>query len=91
MYEWDDGKEAVNRAKHAIGFAAIAKFNWSSAIFEIDDRYDYGEVRYRAYGLIDDQPHCVAFTFRGANVRVISLRRMHLKEARKYGLKIKQA
>jgi len=63
MYEWDDGKEAINRAKHGIGFAAVADFDWDSATFELDERYDYGEERYRAFGLIQGRPYCLALRF----------------------------
>jgi hypothetical protein len=30
----------------------------------MDDRYDYGEVRYRAYGFIDGVAYCLTFTAR---------------------------
>jgi uncharacterized DUF497 family protein len=48
----------------------------------VDDRYDYGEVRYRAYGFIDGVAYCLAFTNRNGQVRPISLRRAHAKEMR---------
>ena len=50
----------------------------------VDDRYDYGEIRYLAYGLIDGATYCLAFTDRGGQVRPISLRRAHAKEMRRY-------
>jgi uncharacterized DUF497 family protein len=45
-----------------------------------DTRRDYGEPRYRAWGLIDGAPWCLAFTLRSGRVRVISLRRAGAKE-----------
>ena len=30
----------------------------------VDDRHDYGEVRYRAYGFIDGVTYCLTFTTR---------------------------
>ncbi len=53
-------------------------------VFVIDDRHDYGEVRYRAYGRLDGQPHCLVFADRGGVVRAISLRRAHAKEMKRY-------
>jgi uncharacterized DUF497 family protein len=50
----------------------------------IDDRRDYGEIRYRAYGFIDGIAYCLTFTDRDGRVRPISLRRMHTKEWRRY-------
>jgi uncharacterized DUF497 family protein len=45
---------------------------------------DYGETRYRAYGYIDGVAHSLVFTLRGSDVRVISLRRAHKKEMKRY-------
>jgi uncharacterized DUF497 family protein len=52
-----------------------------------DDRFDYGEPRYRAYGFIDGVAHCLAFTIRDGQYRPISLRRAHAKEMRRYAQK----
>jgi uncharacterized DUF497 family protein len=50
-----------------------------------DTRFDHGEERYRAWGLIDGVAFCLAFTTRGGKVRAISLRRAHAKEMKRYG------
>ena len=50
----------------------------------VDDRKNYGEVRYRAYGFIDGVGYYLAFTNRNGRVRPISLRRAHAKEMRRY-------
>lgn len=50
----------------------------------IDARKDYGEVRYRSYGLIDGQPYCLVFTRLGDDTRAISLRRSRAKELRRF-------
>jgi uncharacterized protein len=50
----------------------------------IDDRRDYGEIRYRAYGFIGGLGYYLAFTNRNGRVRPISLRRAHAKEMRRY-------
>ena len=51
-----------------------------------DERKDYGELRFRAVGRIEGRPYMVVFTPRGKRLRIISMRRMHEKEARKYGI-----
>lgn len=50
----------------------VANFNFASAMYAIDSRKDYGEVRTRAVGLIGDTLYAVVFTMRGNAVRVIS-------------------
>lgn len=82
--EFDPAKDAANRAKHGISLARSAEMNMRVVVE--DDRTDYGERRFRAFGFIDDVPHCLAFTVRGETVRAISLRRAHTKEMKRHGL-----
>ena len=49
-----------------------------------DDRFDYGETRYRAWGHIEGVAYCLVFTFRDGAMRPISLRRAHAKEMRRH-------
>src|SRR5437764_5190956 len=70
MIEFDDAKD---RAKHGISLARAADMELDLVI--IDDREDYGELRYRAFGFIDGNAHCLAFMLRSGRVRAISLRR----------------
>jgi uncharacterized DUF497 family protein len=57
----------------------------AAAIIREDDRFDYGETRYIAFGEIEDELHCLVFTFRGSKVRAISLRKATKKEIRRDG------
>ncbi len=41
----------------------------------IDDRRDYGETRYRAFGQLGERMHVLVFTQAARGIRVISLRR----------------
>ena len=86
FYEWDEGKNAANRAKHGVGFELVLAFDWAAAVIQLDERYDYGELRYRAFGRIGGDAHCIAFTPRNSRLRIISLRPMHEKEARRYAI-----
>lgn len=85
-YEWDKAKSLANRRKHGVGFELVLQFDWFAAVVELDERYDYGEPRYRAFGRLDTRPYCIAFTPRGQRLRIISIRPMHEKEARSYGI-----
>lgn len=81
---WDERKRAINLRKHDVDFAAVERFEFDSAIVVIDDRQNYGEVRYRAFGVIDNRLHVLIFTPRGAKTRVISLRRANDREREIY-------
>ena len=85
-YEWDDVKNAENLSKHRVDFELVEQFEWDTAVFQLDVRFDYGEERIRAFGRIAGRPFCVVYTMRGVKVRIISLRSMHEKEARRYAI-----
>ena len=80
---FDPAKDAANIAKHGLTLAEFAGFD-SESITEVDDRYDYGEVRYRSLGLIDGVPHVVVFALAAETMRLFSFRRAHAKEGRQY-------
>lgn len=82
IIEYDPAKEQANIQKHGISLERAGDID-ILALLE-DDRNAYGEIRYRAWGLIDEQPHCLAFTYRDGHVRAISLRRAHRKEFERY-------
>jgi uncharacterized DUF497 family protein len=82
-FEYDPEKDRINRERHGIGLSAFAGFD-EDPIVKIDDRRDYGEARFRAFGLIDGEPYCLAFTYRRDDIRLISLRRAHRKELERY-------
>jgi uncharacterized DUF497 family protein len=82
MVDFDPAKEAINPSKHGVSLARWVDLDIAVAL--VDDRYDYGEVRYRAYGYNDGVAYCLAFTSRNGKVRPISLRRVHTKEMKRY-------
>ncbi|MBB4212816.1 hypothetical protein EV659_12016 [Rhodothalassium salexigens DSM 2132] len=83
-YDWDDAKSAARRARSGHGFDLVEWFDWDSALIVRDQRRDYGEQRYRAFGLIDGRLFCLVFTPRGDRLRVISLRRANARERQAY-------
>lgn len=85
-FEWDEAKNRSNRAKHGVGFEFVREFDWSRAVYRDDDREDYGEVRRLAFGFVGERAFAVVFVVRNARIRIVSLRRMHSKEMKKYGL-----
>ncbi len=84
--EFDPVKDDINRKKHGVSLNAANGFDWDTALEREDDRFDYGETRFVAIGLIDGRLHVMVFT-EGADedtVRVISLRLAEKFEARYY-------
>jgi uncharacterized DUF497 family protein len=79
-------KNAINIAKHGISLARAEDMNMETAVIITDDRFDYGEVRYLAFGDIDGSSDCLVFTLRGNEVRAISLRRANRKEIKRHDL-----
>ncbi len=82
--EFDSGKNARNIALRGLSFEKTAEFEWETAVIIEDVRHDYGEARYRAFGLIGDRLHALVFTPRVGAIRVISLRRANAREVRRY-------
>jgi uncharacterized DUF497 family protein len=50
----------------------------------VDDRFDYGEVRQIAFGLIADRLFVCVYVDRQAERRVISLRKANRREVKRY-------
>ena len=82
MDDFDPTKDALNLSKHGVSLSRWIDLDIKATI--VDDRRDYGEVRYRAFGYIDGVAYCLAFTSRDGRVRPISLRRAHTKEMRRH-------
>jgi hypothetical protein len=76
--EFDPAKDQANIAKHGVSLVRAADLYILSV--EVDERRDYGEPRYIAFGRIGDLAYCLVFTLRGSTLRAISLRRAHLEE-----------
>lgn len=82
---FDPGKDASNRAKHGLSLAHAGELDLMTASVLPDDRLDYGEPRWRAYGMMDGRLHMLVFTFRDGTLRAISLRRANARECKRYG------
>ncbi len=83
-YTFDPNKANENLEKHGVDFAAAEGFDWQTAKIVADERYDYGEDRYVAYGKIGSKLHVLVFTPRSGTVRIISLREANKREIEAY-------
>jgi len=84
LYAWDERKRASNLRKHGVDFAIVQNFDFETALVLRDDRKNYGEERYRAYGTIKGRLHAFVFTRRDERIRVISLRKSNAREIATY-------
>jgi hypothetical protein len=82
--EFDPAKSEKNARERGLAFDLVADFDFDSAQIVKDERRDYGEVRYRAVGRLNDAVAVVVFTIRHEAVRVISLRPANRKERLRY-------
>jgi len=53
-------------------------------LVEHDQRWEYGEERFRALGLMDEKVFVVVFTRRSGAIRIISARRANSREVKRY-------
>ncbi len=81
--EFDPEKSIRTRMQHRLGLSDFTGFD-DEPVVVVDERRDYGEVRYRAFGRINGKGHCLVYTLRGEKLRLISFRRAREKELRRY-------
>jgi uncharacterized DUF497 family protein len=85
-FEWDPAKAKANWKKHGVSFElASTVFRDPFAIDRIDDRADYGEIRFVIVGTAEESVLLsVAYTERGDRLRLISARRATQEEQDDY-------
>ena len=83
--EWDETKRQQNLKDRGLDFM-LARYVLSdpNMVRRIDNRRNYKETRYIAYGMVQDDILCLCYTMRGKVYRVISLRQTHEKERKKH-------
>ncbi len=54
-YAFDSAKDAINQAKRGVSLALAEVLFAGSYEATTDDRFDYGDVRQVAFGLINDR------------------------------------
>ena len=74
-YEWDEGKRALNLARHGLDFRDVSRIDWNVANIYESNRQ--GEPRWIAFVLVGNEFLAVVYTIREARIRVISFRRAH--------------
>ena len=70
-FTWDPGKNAANVRRHGIAFQDAARVFDGPTVERTDDRFDYGEARIYAIGLVNGIEITVIYTDRDPNERHI--------------------
>lgn len=84
-FEWDEGKNSKNQAKHGIRFEEILTVFDYPMLTKVDDRFDYGEVRYIGIGKNKIAVFfTIVYTKREPKIRIISARKANKKERKLY-------
>jgi uncharacterized protein len=82
--EFDPAKDADNLRRHglSLAFGAVVL---AHRIGEVEDeRRDYGEVRAKAFGLVEGLLFACTYTVRGEVHRVLSVHRVREREAKRW-------
>ncbi len=91
MYDWDEKKNAWNKAKRHLDFNdAELVFNGPTLTFE-DSRVDYGEPRFITFGLLEGRLVVIAHTPRNDKTRIISMRKGNSREQKKYSQRLEES
>ena len=80
--EFDSEKDEINRLKHGVPLALGAEVLMNRVGQIGDDRWDYGEPRFNAFGLVNGRLFVCTYTMRGQTYRLMSVRKASKQEQR---------
>jgi len=84
-FTWGSDKNLINVRRHRIAFADAVRIFEGPTVERVDDRFDYGEVRVYAIGLMNGIEITVIYTDRNSDERhIISAWRAEPHERRYY-------
>lgn len=81
---YDPAKNARNIAERGLSFDQAGAFDFETALFWIDTRKVYPEVRISALGRVAGRVHSLVFVETAQGIRVISFRKANAREVRRY-------
>lgn len=83
VFEFDAAKSESNRAKHGIDFDEAQSLWNDPMLLEIPAKTD-DELRFLVIGRIKERHWSAIITYRGGNIRLISVRRARTEEVALY-------
>ncbi|CAB1065159.1 hypothetical protein D1BOALGB6SA_9956 [Olavius sp. associated proteobacterium Delta 1] len=88
-FEWNKEKNEINIRKHKIDFHDVPQIFDGPMIVNIDDRLDYGEVRWVGMGFLNNIIAVVVFIEKDENtIHIISARKANKYESKKFAKQI---
>lgn len=81
---FDPAKDRANFEKHGVALSEARLLEWDDALSWIDNRKNYGEVRYVSLLPMKHRLYCVVYVESKFGKRIISLRKANLREHDKY-------
>jgi uncharacterized DUF497 family protein len=84
-FEWDEAKARINLEKHRVSFLTASAIFLNERLERIDDRKDYGELRWIALGRVEGTVYRAVFTWGDENlIRLISAQKASKDEREIY-------
>ncbi|CAN5277046.1 BrnT family toxin [soil metagenome] len=84
-FEWDENKRRINLKRHGFNFQdVIGIFDDPNALTILDDRFDYGEIRFVTFGLLKNVLVSIVHTEDDKIIRIISVRKAEKDEEIEY-------
>jgi len=81
---YDPEKRAKTLAERGLDFDDAVQVFAGTTIDLLDDRKDYGEIRWLTYGLLKGRTVALVWTPRGKNRHIISMRKANEREKKIY-------
>jgi len=83
-FEYDENKSKQNLAKHGIDFD-VAQLLWDDpGMLKMPSKKATSETRFLVIGTINQKHWSAIITYRGNNIRIISVRRSRIEEVNFY-------
>ena len=83
-FEWDETKRLTNLRKHGIDFIDVPIVFDGDILTVEDERFNYGELRFVTFGLLQGRVVAIVHTERENFTRIISVRKASKYEQRIY-------
>jgi hypothetical protein len=84
--EFDPAKNGRNIELSGLPFEMARQFDHSNAWVVVDERREYGEIRYRALGYLNLRLHVLVFTETLGGIRVSRFRKANTREEKGHAL-----
>lgn len=83
-FEWDEAKRLSNLRRHGFDFIDVERIFVGETITVLDDRFDYGEIRFVTLGMLDGRVVATTHTETDEVTRIISFRKASKNEEEIY-------